>query len=1253
MAIGDEKVTIRIDVKADTAAIDRVRQKIRQLCREADNCEKTFSRYADSVNEAGEAHVDLDRNSTRTTQALRRMGRETNVLSKILKTGLKFALIGAAIESAALAIALSSVNGLLATGRFLVKGYHVVMSGLAKAAAAAGVALATVAAAQRQFVAAQATGRYGGSFAAASQGLRTLTGDARLASLGVRTLSGAFQAASKNARVTGGTASAIAGLMDFAVASGDIEKGAAAVAELVSLVQKGGVGQKGVLEAAKQLGPEFEKAFKEATRGGRATSAELMRLFSSGQLARQAGIAGGFAATQGTLVGQLKAFMTEMQVMFGDLGMQFIEPVQRAFQDIRRIMVRTVTQLMPLLADFARESLIDKMVNGIDKMSQFLVTLMQDYVPKTQGFFESMSRAWDKLTNGFERFNRYLRRFSEASKVINTFFGQIFGAIGSGLKNNFEAFAEMLVTNQSDFDKFGKSLANLITQIFNLFNAIREAFFRALPVITNLADIIARIVQSIADLLRMMTSFGGLGGLASLMLPMAAGLQFGGRGGRGGPGGAGAGRGARMGGAGKLGIMATILGVAGLSQVPGIGGGIGQLASAGLLGAMFAPAGRVGAGMAKKGFWTGLPTGAVSKGVPIALPAAVATAGIAGANMASDAAYSSGVFGMGKGNKAVSAGAGAAAGATAGAIVGSMVPVIGTALGAVGGAIIGGIIGWSKEGKFKSQARKAAGQFVEDYAKSVEGALAGNDMAAAQSAMNNFTSSARLMADQQVKSGTAYDKATELWADRSKELQASIDIMGTRFDDLSSVTGMTDTQIRDLANSMEVDLGNSMMSLKDVMEQLGIATFRGAEAFQQAAVDIFADATSRIQTELEILQAPQVVDEITNAWFDKVKAGTLAAEDTASMLQGVFQQELLLNRGDALETMQTIRQQVGYFNEAGQFVAGGQFTAPGGAFYDPSGGGVGAFLASGGAELYGAAMGDLTRGVAGMAAENIISGAAGIGKTLGVTVPQLTDLLASIDPVVLEQIARRSMDPNAIQAQFLTSQYGAMPTGAPDLMTQLSRVLMGNNDVLSKLTVGTTAEADLKSSSDSFVQSTGFFKTDVGIFKTAVADFANAITMMPGYQGPSDTMSPRRNIVNTLGAHSRFDAMIAGNRSVTSGYRNWNLGSINSDHAAGRAYDLVGQNLGLYQMAVKASGGYAEFHGGSSGRHLHVVPNVNGGIGDSVTPFVSSPSVQTSSPSNMTVNMVVNASPGMDTVSLANEVMARIESAQRSMQERY
>lgn len=185
-------------------------------------------------------------------------------------------------------------------------------------------------------------------------------------------------------------------------------------------------------------------------------------------------------------------------------------------------------------------------------------------------------------------------------------------------------------------------------------------------------------------------------------------------------------------------------------------------------------------------------------------------------------------------------------------------------------------------------------------------------------------------------------------------------------------------------------------------------------------------------------------------------------------------------------------------------------------------------------------------------------------------------------------------------------------------------------------------------------------------FNTAVTEFGRIIRedlpiAMRGTTGTattnrnstgSDTRTPRRAVIDTLSSHSAFDLQIAGNRNITSSLRFDNLGSLNSDHAAGRAYDLVGQNLGMYGQAIRNAGGFAEFHGTGGSRHLHVVPP-SGPVGDSASPYMGGMVGVPASNNTTTVNIVVNASPGQDVRALADEVIYRIEKETKSRNERY
>jgi hypothetical protein len=1269
-----EQVTIKIDTDANTGGIDKVERKLLALAAKAKLVNAQLQNAGIKTGKFGDALNDLDDSAVKAGKSTQKLGKDADGagngfkkagkagkgLAGILKTTYKFAMIGAAIETAGLALALSSVNGLLAIGRFAAKSYQVALSALAKGAAVAAIALATVAAAQRQFVAAQATGRYGGDYKASSAALRGMTGDARLAEVGMKGLTQAFAAASKNSKVTGATSGALAGLLDFAYASGDVEKGASALANIISLIQKGEeLSSSKVAGAAKEIGPEFEKTYKEMIAGGKMTSGELIKMFSSGEFAKKAGISGASDAVQGSLLGQFKSFITQMQVMFGDLGAQFIQPVQVAFEEIRRIMVRTFTAISPLLAEYAKGGLLDKFVNGIDVISQFLVKFMREYVPRQEGFFKSFASFWEKVKSAFGSFTAYLQRFSAASKIINKFLGGIIKALGSGLKKNFEAFGESIVKNESSFLKFGDSIEKLISKIFELFSAIRIAFMEALPTLTIFANIISTIVGGVSSMIKGLSGrgFGGSLGLLAAVAPMFL-LGDGKRA-----------KGAR----GFIGkhaknMLTSKLGI-------GIGAGIGANYALGKMGApemvRDTVTGTIIGGAAGLQLAGMLPKGATKMGA--GTMAGIGAIGVGGTILTQSAASEASDFAYTHtgGNRYLATATGATTGALGGAAVGAALTsfggptaLVGAAIGAVAGALIGGVTGFMKEGKYKKQAKKAARSFVEDYSGIISTALSENNLATARKAFDEFGKNAQKMADLQIKSGTALKEANKQFDVQKDSLEGGIKLMEARFGDLAKASGLTNEQITKLANSAEISLGNGLLSLQDVLAATGIATMRFGDDLKNYLTDAYSEAVSNIRKTLDILNAPKVANEVSRSFREKAIAGTVEQEDRAALLEALAQEQLIASGGDPLKAFQTLYNNIG-FKGAKQFdptniglkdgkpILGVLTDTFGTSFSDTLfGGAVDQNGVSEGQKLVDAFFGASGMGGAtsGAAAENLVSGLAGIGYEGG-SVEEITKMLNNV-------LTTQGMDPymklitSLTSGQFLTPEFTSTPMGpsfGTDVETQLANTL--GTDFAKNLQIQKTNEELLRASIDDL--SLGMVKwVDSGdTFTTAVGKFDTAAQMIID-ELSGDTASPRRNMLNTMGKHSAFDAQIAGNRTVTSGFRTNALGSMSSDHAAGRAYDLVGQNLGLYGQAINKAGGFAEFHGNGSARHLHVVPG-NGPVGDTATPYMGAPIMAPSSSSNSTVNLVINATPNMDVNALASEVMYQIERAQRSRNERY
>ena len=169
--------------------------------------------------------------------------------------------------------------------------------------------------------------------------------------------------------------------------------------------------------------------------------------------------------------------------------------------------------------------------------------------------------------------------------------------------------------------------------------------------------------------------------------------------------------------------------------------------------------------------------------------------------------------------------------------------------------------------------------------------------------------------------------------------------------------------------------------------------------------------------------------------------------------------------------------------------------------------------------------------------------------------------------------------------------------------------------------------------------------------KEAMKDIMGGDTSSPRGKGIGDTTSSR--LSQTMSRHAAMNGQLTGTRNITSAFRTFGLGSPSSDHATGRAYDLTGQNLGAYSKLVHANGGFAEFHGNNSNRHLHVVPGP-GAMGDTTVPSYGKmpQSMPGQSGQAVTNNITVNGSPGQSPDAIAAAVIQKIEARERNMRER-
>lgn len=118
-----------------------------------------------------------------------------------------------------------------------------------------------------------------------------------------------------------------------------------------------------------------------------------------------------------------------------------------------------------------------------------------------------------------------------------------------------------------------------------------------------------------------------------------------------------------------------------------------------------------------------------------------------------------------------------------------------------------------------------------------------------------------------------------------------------------------------------------------------------------------------------------------------------------------------------------------------------------------------------------------------------------------------------------------------------------------------------------------------------------------------------------------------------------------GGLTVTSGQRNWGLGGLGSDHASGRALDLQGPFLDAYKLQVEALGGFAEYHGEGSDRHLHAV-------GDTPRPMAGATRGGAGGGMNVSVNIDARGSSMPPEAMIRDAVRKGVAQAVREMGER-
>lgn len=443
--------------------------------------------------------------------------------------GLKLAIKAAGAEMMLMALSMVTLHGLFLTGQGLMKVYQGALNMISGAASGAAVALATVAAAMREQQAALFAFRGGGMSGYDKFGsnmnkvrivMRGLHTDTNLAAAGVENLNAAYSAVSQNSVFNRSSQTMLAGLMDFASAGQDVNKGMSAAGTLIGTLQDPEKGWGDIRAAAEAMGPQMKKAMKEAVKLGIDSADELMGAINSGQLAMLGGVTGQWDAVGGTLISRLKTAFNTIRNDFADLGQMMLGPVKDQLDGMVNTFRIGFTKAIGPLTQFAHGPFLGSMGGMADKVTEMFVSLIRRG-PEVEGMFKRIGDRWSGFVDGWNNVLDRLRPFVDGARVIETAFGNMFREISRYVSESFGIFNEFLKENAEGVETFGSRLGELFGAFGSFQMELKSLMTSALPYISKVLSAISMVVRNMAGLMGflrgMVGSLGDGAGAYSLL----------------------------------------------------------------------------------------------------------------------------------------------------------------------------------------------------------------------------------------------------------------------------------------------------------------------------------------------------------------------------------------------------------------------------------------------------------------------------------------------------------------------------------------------------------------------------------------------------------------------------------------------------------------------------------------------------------------------------------------------------------------
>jgi hypothetical protein len=503
---GPRKSSERVDELGDHAS--KTTARLALMSKAGDRTSKSLLKMAGAATAANVAMTGLGNSTKRFDFVMFRVHRAIVSLGGALVKSLVGGLKLATLALGGMSIALVGIHAAFVAGKFLMKAYNVGLQALAATAAGTSVAIGLVATAIREQQAATYAylGRghkeFGNGLNQTRMMMRGLQMDTQLAGVGVEALNKAFAEIAKGqAGYTSQSKTLLKGLMDFAAAGQPLEEGVQKAAQLVAVLQDSKKGFGAIQEAAKALGPAMEEAMKKAAKQGIDTREELMAALTSGQLSTLGGVQGQFDAVNNTLIGQLKKYFNLIRGQFADFGQQFLPQAKFALQRIYEIFTRTMQMTSGAVAGWEkRGGFVDALVNATQKVADFYVKLIRDYLPKSEGMFRRLGDWWRNFKSGWREIVDGLRPLVDGARVIEKSFGNAWRPVWKEIKSNTKEFGDTLQNNRSVFEQFGTSLGNTVAKLLEVIRIFQRIITQNMPFISRVLDGITELFSTLGSM---------------------------------------------------------------------------------------------------------------------------------------------------------------------------------------------------------------------------------------------------------------------------------------------------------------------------------------------------------------------------------------------------------------------------------------------------------------------------------------------------------------------------------------------------------------------------------------------------------------------------------------------------------------------------------------------------------------------------------------------------------------------------------